>query len=67
MAQERRYNILTNTKLIEAYEKYFSLSPTADMSKSWAPNFSCGSCKANLLAWLRGGKRQMPFSVPRVW
>ena len=66
MAQERSYNILTNTKLIEAYEKYFSLSLTSDISKSWPPNFSSDSIKANLLAWMRGGKRQMPFSVPRV-
>ena len=67
MAQERSYNILIITKLVEAYKKYFSLSLTADMSKSWAPKCSCGSCKAKLLAWPRGGKGQMPFSVPRGW
>lgn len=27
----------------------------------------CGSCRANLDAWLRGARKTMPFAVPRVW
>ena len=67
LSKSRRYNLASNTKLQEAYEKYFRLSLTIDYGKPWAPSYACGSCNTTLLSWFNGNDRQIPFKVPRVW
>ena len=35
--------------------------------KSWAPHFCCGSCRSTLEGWMRGSRKCMQFTVPRIW
>jgi hypothetical protein len=38
-----------------------------NQDKSWAPHYSCGTCRSTLEAWFRGERRKMPFAIPRIW
>ena len=38
-----------------------------DQDKSWAPHTICGSCRSNLEDRLRGTRKCMPFTMPRIW
>lgn len=61
-----RAAISKGTKYCVAYEKYFKMK-IGDQERSWAPHVICGTCRSALEGWLRDGKRQMPFAIPRVW
>lgn len=52
--------------LCEAYEKYFGCK-VGDHGRPWAPQFCCLNCFTNLLGWMNGSRKSMPFAIPMVW
>ena len=49
-----------------AYKFYFGCE-IRDQDKTWAPHISCNACNTQLLRWLGGKKKKMPFGVPMIW
>ena len=57
---------MPETKFFIAYETYFGMK-MGDQDKSWPPRFCCGSRRSTLEGWMRGSRKCMPFSIPRIW
>ena len=49
-----------------AYKFYFGCE-VGDQDNKWSPRISCNACNTQLLRWLAGKKKKMPFGVPMVW
>ncbi|XP_044586080.1 uncharacterized protein LOC123266115 [Cotesia glomerata] len=64
--RSKKFALLTNLKLCEAYEAYFNLK-ISNQNENWVPHFACVSCKNTLEAWYRGENRHMKFAMPRIW
>lgn len=54
-----------SNNLMEAYYLYFGFK--IEEEKAWAPQIVCKSCEANLIGWLSGKKRDMPYTSPMIW
>jgi hypothetical protein len=65
-AKQAKHTFTNGSKLCVAYNAYFGI-PVGDEDKTWAPHFSCGSCRSTLEGWLRGSRKCMPFAIPRIW
>ena len=63
---QAKHKIVSGTKFFTAYHAYFGMA-MGDQDKSWAPHYSCGSCRSTLEGWLRGIRKSMPFAIPRIW
>ena len=51
-------------QILEAYNLYFGIDATEDISKPWSPKNTCGRY---LRRWLNGLQHKMPFCVPMIW
>lgn len=58
--------IQVDAKYAHAYQHYFGIA-IGDQEKTWAPHVICGTCRSRLEDWLRGGRKVMPFAIPRIW
>lgn len=63
---QAKHKIVSGTKFFIAYHAYFGMA-MGDQDKSWAPHYTCGSCRSTLEGWLRGTRKSMPFAIPRIW
>ena len=59
-------NIQFGTKYALAYEHYFGMK-IRDQDKVWVPHVKCATCRSRLEDWFRGGRKVMPFAIPRIW
>ena len=50
---QTKHKIVSGTKFFTAYHAFFGMA-IGDQDKSWAPHYSCGSCRSTLEGWLRG-------------
>ena len=53
-------------KVKTAYKFYFGCE-VGDQDQSWSPHISCNACNTQLLRWLAGKKKKMPYGIPMVW
>ena len=60
------HRVKLNSRISFAYKHYFACQ-LGDQDKKWAPHICCNRCRTNLLFWLDGKRKQMPFAVTMVW
>ena len=54
-------------QILEAYNLYFRIDVTEEISKPWTPKNICSTCDRYLRGWLNGPSHKMPFCVPMIW
>lgn len=52
-------------EFLYAYEMYFNHPVITNVS--WVPKVVCKKCYTNLMSWMNGRIKKMPFGVPMIW
>lgn len=52
-------------KIRTLYHAYFKIDPP--VPKPWVPNFSCITCRLNLISWSTGARESVGFAKPMRW
>jgi hypothetical protein len=64
--KQEKHALFPDSNICKAYAAYFGV-PVGDQDKSWAPHYSCGTCRLTLTKWFSGTRNSMPFAIPRIW
>lgn len=56
-----------SSKVVSAFNSYFSPHTAVDVGQPWVPGVICKSCYTTLLKWYNGGPAKMRFAIPVIW